>query len=278
MALTASANVYVVGAADGLTWDLPGMSVEGTGNVYTFTLLNASKFKVSTVETTVWDDFNAAAYATGNTEFTAAGVHKAGGETLPVVVWTEDQMLPYVGDYTITLDLDKMTMTAYCTTDIPTEAPAVYVRGAMNDWGSPDLWKFNYDGAQDLYWFVCQGETQLNAGVEFKFADASWGSINYSTNGEIVASPEGARYDLVFNQQNSYMASNFDGLITLKVQSTTTTYAVFTSGLYEYSSVSGISAEVGEAVYYDLQGRKISNPEKGIFIQVQNGKALKVVK
>ena len=34
----------------------------------------------------------------------------------------------------------------------------------------------------------------------------------------------------------------------------------------------------GSAVYFDLQGRKIANPDKGIYIKVQDGKAIKVVK
>lgn len=34
----------------------------------------------------------------------------------------------------------------------------------------------------------------------------------------------------------------------------------------------------GKAVYYNLQGQKVANPEKGIFVRVQNGKAVKVVK
>lgn len=34
----------------------------------------------------------------------------------------------------------------------------------------------------------------------------------------------------------------------------------------------------GEAVYYNLQGVKVNNPERGIFVKVQNGKAVKVVK
>ena len=34
----------------------------------------------------------------------------------------------------------------------------------------------------------------------------------------------------------------------------------------------------GSAVYFDLQGRKVVNPDKGIYIKVQDGKAVKVVK
>ena len=45
------------------------------------------------------------------------------------------------------------------------------------------------------------------------------------------------------------------------------------------TAVEGIEAEVdGEAEYFNLQGVKVQNPEKGIFIRVQNGKAVKIVK
>lgn len=47
-----------------------------------------------------------------------------------------------------------------------------------------------------------------------------------------------------------------------------------------YSStvgVAGIEAEQGEAEYYNLQGVRVVNPEKGIYVRVQNGKASKVI-
>lgn len=44
------------------------------------------------------------------------------------------------------------------------------------------------------------------------------------------------------------------------------------------TGIEGINTEVqGEAVYYNLQGVKVANPEKGIFVKVQNGKVTKVV-
>ena len=42
--------------------------------------------------------------------------------------------------------------------------------------------------------------------------------------------------------------------------------------------IAGIEAENGEAVYFNLQGVRVQNPEKGIFIRVQNGKAVKIAK
>lgn len=44
------------------------------------------------------------------------------------------------------------------------------------------------------------------------------------------------------------------------------------------SAVEAIEAVEGEAVYYNLQGVRVQNPERGIFVKVQNGKASKVVK
>lgn len=44
------------------------------------------------------------------------------------------------------------------------------------------------------------------------------------------------------------------------------------------SGVSAIDAEAGEAVYYNFQGQRVANPEKGMYIRVVNGKAVKVVR
>lgn len=282
LAVSANAQVYVVGAGEGLTWDLPGTAVQAKSeNVYEFTVENLSKFKVSTANTNDWDTYNATAYATGNTEFSASKVSKAGGETLPVEIWGEDQMVPYPGVYTITLDLNNMTMTAYTPNPEPTEAPDVFVRGDMNGWGSPDQWKFNYNTTDDMYWFVAQAETTINAGVNFKFADANWGSINYSANSAITVNPTGVtKVDMLYNKENQYLNADFTGIIYLKVLSSTTTYALFQPGVFEYDATAGVAGAVveeGAPVFYNLQGQKVANPDRGIFVKVVGGKASKVI-
>ena len=45
----------------------------------------------------------------------------------------------------------------------------------------------------------------------------------------------------------------------------------------ESSAVEGIEVEEVEAVYYNLQGVKVANPENGVFIKVQGNKASKVL-
>ena len=41
--------------------------------------------------------------------------------------------------------------------------------------------------------------------------------------------------------------------------------------------VDEITVAEGEAQYYNMQGVRVANPENGMFIRVQNGKAHKVV-
>lgn len=43
------------------------------------------------------------------------------------------------------------------------------------------------------------------------------------------------------------------------------------------TAVSVIETEAGEAVYFDLQGRRVANPENGLYIRVQGNKATKVL-
>lgn len=43
------------------------------------------------------------------------------------------------------------------------------------------------------------------------------------------------------------------------------------------TGVEGVAAEDGEAQFFTIQGVKVTNPDKGLFIKVQNGKATKVI-
>ena len=43
------------------------------------------------------------------------------------------------------------------------------------------------------------------------------------------------------------------------------------------TAIETVGADAAAAVYYNLQGMKVANPENGIFVKVQGGKAVKVV-
>lgn len=209
-------SVYVVGNGPEMTWDLPGQEYTGENKVVTFELKGVSKFKVSTVkaEANDWDTFNAGAYATGETLFGDA-VANAGGQTLPIVKWGEDQKLPWTGDYTITLDLDKMTMTAYTATPKPLEAPNVYILGAMNDWKAQDSYKLentSWDASTQTGTWTWEGA--ISEGQEFKFADESWGVVNY---GGVTGIKVNELVNLQENGENLTLAQSFDGTLTFTI-------------------------------------------------------------
>ncbi|MCH5218808.1 MAG: hypothetical protein J1F07_09740 [Muribaculaceae bacterium] len=221
-------KVYVVGNGTGMTWDLPGQAYDVVNGVATFNLTGVDAFKVSTVNTTVWDDFDAAALATGNTEFGDA-VGTAPGQTLPVEIWGDNQKLPWNGDYTITLDIVNKTMTAYTTTPKPVNAPDVYIRGDMNNWlngGLADEWKLtnvSYDQAAQTGTWTWTGK--ISAGQSFKFADGTWGSVNFGGASGIKANET---VNLSYNGSNMTLAADFDGTLTFTItQKSSTATALF---------------------------------------------------
>ena len=275
--------IYLLGQGDGLNWDLPGKKIEkGADGNYTFTVSNLAYFKFSTIEATEWDGdngFNAHAYATGTTTF-GDEVANEGGQTLPIEPWGENQELPWTGDYTITISGDFTTMTAYTTTPKPVGAPVVYIRGAMNGWlndGLSDTWKMTYIEENQEYTFVCTGETMLPAESEFKFADSNWSAVNFGNgNRSIEASEEGVEEVLNKGGENMAMSMDFIGTITLKIEGAAAVATFKTDS--GNSAVTTIVLEDGETVYYNLQGQKVVNPDKGIYIKVAGGKASKIVK
>lgn len=271
--------IYVVGDGTGLSWDLPGMKVEknDAGN-FEFTVENLNKFKFSTVNASTWDDFDSGCYGPGTAEFGDA-VANAGGETLPILSWATDIMMPWIGNYTVTVKGNLTEMTVY-TGEKGEVNKDLYIRGAMNDWTATDQWKFSYNESTGVYTFVCKNATELKEGVEFKFADANWGKLNFTSNDLYMeASKEGEEVYLsksVGENDNMAMAADFVGTITV-VLDNEGGVATFKS---ESSDGVGVieAADAAEAVYYNLQGVRVANPYKGVYIRVAAGQATKVVK
>ncbi|MDE6027235.1 MAG: hypothetical protein K2G23_04140, partial [Muribaculaceae bacterium] len=85
---------------------------------------------------------------------------------------------PWEGDYTITVAGDLSTITLTTDTPKPEGPVAIYLRGAMNDWGAPAEWAMTATSDENIYKFVCAEEQAIKAGIEFKIADSSWSKIN----------------------------------------------------------------------------------------------------
>lgn len=82
-------------------------------------------------------------------------------------------------------------------------------------------------------------------------------------------------------QGNTWLPSGDVNSVTIGKTETGNNPTIKSMTVY-YNADSGVeeilAADDSEAVYFDLQGRKVLNPERGIFVKMVNGKALKVVK
>lgn len=66
------------------------------------------------------------------------------------------------------------------------------------------------------------------------------------------------------------------GIININTSDSPTFSSISFTWEAEGSGVESIVADNSEAVYYNLQGARVENPENGMFIRVQNGKSTKV--
>lgn len=96
--------------------------------------------------------------------------------------------------------------------------------------------------------------------------------------------PDGTRYEFQDNYNSPYMpAGTYDVTCLVK-------YAVINSKVYFYlapiaytdpsgqgSGVKNINSNDTNAAYYDMTGKKIANPQGGVFVKVVNDKAEKVI-
>lgn len=62
----------------------------------------------------------------------------------------------------------------------------IYLRGGMNEWGSPAEWQF-VTGKEENSWVL--NNVTIEAGTEFKVADANWGDCNWGAGDDSVLTP-----------------------------------------------------------------------------------------
>ena len=273
-------TLYFKGAGEGLSWDEGvDLPVEQAGGVYTVEIKSLTQFKFSTVSTTEgWDAFNGGALFGAN-----SGTEREENLGKPIVLENNDANngTPWKGDYTIVVAGDLSTITLTTTTPKPTEAKEIFLRGSMNDWGAPELWRMNTnDGV--FYWFNCQGETKIPGGTELKIADAEWGAMNFGAGDEIVPFDEPIQW--YYNANNGMLLDDYEGTVTFDLSEYTLDNKVamvtFFPEILEdpTGAVSGIVAEANAPVeYFNLQGVRVANPENGLFIRRQGSSVSKVL-
>lgn len=151
-----------------------------------------------------------------------------------------------------------------------------YIMGINNNWDFiPDYQLLPVDGEDGVY----VGEiTVVEQAGEFKISDTGWAhELGTNFPEEVFINPDNLKIELddVYGEGGNISYELEEGVytVTLDLNEYTLEFAVASD-----DAVESIIGEEGTAVYFNLHGQKIANPDKGIFIKVVNGKALKVVK
>ncbi|MDE6301265.1 MAG: hypothetical protein K2M19_06075 [Muribaculaceae bacterium] len=276
-------TLYVCGAGEGLGWtpETP-MEVAAENGAYTFEVKSLTQFKISTAMGD-WNTFNAAAFT--------CEYHKEDlGKAVALVAGDGNIGTPWKGDYKLVVVLgDNPTLTMTTDTPEPTGDPEMYFRGGMNNWGNDGLdetWQLTSKGA-GKYEFVAKDATKIEAGIEFKIADADWDKFNYglglvtvNTYEEMEDGDEvGAHWN--YNGDNSSVAEDFEGTVLVTVDLSNTTAGADVIFLKNYFAGDGVESALVEAnearTFYNLQGVKVENPTQGIYVVRQGGKAYKAI-
>lgn len=97
--------------------------------------------------------------------------------------------------------------------DTPDQPTGVYLRGGMSDWNADAAWEFMTSDVKNV-WYV--KNVTIDAGTEFKVADADWGATNLGGGEDPLEI--GKAYTLVSGGVNIVCPDNFTGTVQYKVQ------------------------------------------------------------
>ncbi len=248
-------NYYAVGGFQGWNVEEPAQFTFADG-VYTLIAEKASTMKISTLKGD-WDSFNSATIAPNMID----QIFDDGA--VPFVVTPDYEfVMDYEATWTVTINPEQQSI-KFTTNDARPQVD-IYIRGGMNGWEAVDAWKLtSTDG--NLYKLA---NASIEAGVEFKIADASWGTINYGLGSEIEPN---TTVTLTYNAGNIKLAQSVENA-TVEFNLSDKTLKVSTG-----SGVEAIESNDGSAVYYNLQGVKVANPSEGsIYIVKKGNKVSKV--
>lgn len=192
-----------------------------------------------------------------------------------------------------TIEVTNIKLIKYVTGDEPEPATTpeqLYLNGAIIGWVEPIV--SNADKFADYI----LAETEKGSGIyngEFEFAAEEYNLFRFFsnldgwTNGSSIGSLQ--ERELVTFTDNVYgselviggecswqLPDDFAGKVkmTVNLNDKTVKFEAET----KQDSIEAIEAESADAVYYNLQGVRVANPENGIFIKVAGKKVEKVIR
>ena len=155
----------------------------------------------------------------------------------------------------------------------PFEGPAeLYMVGYDNNWDPANPTVIPMTETAGVY------EAVLTfANNEFKFSEVKGTWDEFNAKAICIANDATVALDQA-TPLYKYAGSNCKAAVEAgKAYKVTIDLNENTITISESTAIEGIEVEAGEAVYYNLQGVKVANPENGVFIKVQGNKASKVL-
>lgn len=257
--MTRDGNVYTITLEDGLKGDWKIFDGDSTEWSYSFGAGGEEEQPVSGTEVNAWFDSATNFYSIETTEKTTIKFTLVEGSDV------KDSSIP-----------SKLLVTVG---DGPTppepDYPNLYIVGQnYGGWALDETFKMSRN--KNVYTIILP-----SLEGEWKIWDGSW---DY-TFGAGAASPE-------LNEDTEVWFLSPTNFTTNSTNETKIVFTLVEGSAVKDSSipsiitvisdsgVEGIEADAAEAdaVYYNLQGVRVANPENGIFVRVANGKASKVVK
>ncbi|MCC8070588.1 MAG: hypothetical protein LIO90_02155 [Bacteroidales bacterium] len=192
----------------------------------------------------------------------------------PFTVVSEDdkniQLMPFtvVNNATITFNEEEATLLV--TGEEAVEMPALWITGGFCDWATPGE---GGSVAMTLEDKVYTATVTFSGATEFKPVGSGW-SPQFSWGEEYeTMTPENNTTPVVYGEVNNIKA-DFTGtyLVTLDLN----TYTISITDPSAIRTI-GDDAVEGEAIYYNLQGVRVANPQNGLYIKVNGHKTEKVL-
>lgn len=193
-----------------------------------------------------------------------------------------------------TIEVTNIKLIKYVTGDEPEPATTpeqLYLNGAIVGWVEPS------EANADKFADYILAETEKGSGIytgEFEFEAKENNSFRFYSkldgwdNSSIGASQTGQQLPFTFTD-NVYegeifiggkgswqLPDDFAGKVKMTVNLNDKTIKL--EAETKQDSIESIEAESADAVYYNLQGVRVANPENGIFIKVAGKKVEKVIR
>lgn len=297
-------HLYVIGQVNGAdTWTAnTGVELAKNEAVYTLTDMDVvdagdgfGYFSLATVLGATaddWDGLNAGDRYGADTKDALLTPDAAGTIALfevNVSASSANSWKVAAGTYDLTADLEHMTILIVRKDTPAPQNPDLYIIGLNGDWNNfPDSNKFVYEEGTNTYTLEI---ASMVADTNFKIAPLNWGGegehlyvfgATSAEDGRITDDKLGNAFDLMRSDTGSFnfvTASPLKNVkITLNIDYTAETYSMIFEGEDETLGVDDVKIENNAGIeYYNLQGVRVLNPDKGLYIVRRGASINKVI-